>query len=40
MTQKKDMKTKSTKEHTNRQKLFAEAYASGKSGTEPAKLAG
>ena len=40
MTQKKDTKTKSTKDLSNRQKLFAEAYASGKSGTESAKLAG
>ena len=40
MTQDKERKTKQDRKLSNRQKLFAEAYASGKTGTESARLAG
>jgi len=40
MTDDKKQKTKQESKLSNRQKLFAEAYASGKTGTESAKLAG
>lgn len=40
MTPRKDIKNMSDKKLTPRQKIFAEAYASGKSGTESAKIAG